>query len=133
MTRKEAEAFIEALIKLRDSATDAQASLAVSLYPTLKYSNELIKVGTRINYNGVIKRAAVDLYDTELNNPENAPTLWEDINYIDGYRVIPETITVGTAFALDEIGWWDGKLYKSLLASNVYTPDQYPTGWELQQ
>ena len=131
MTRKEAEAFIEALIKLRDSATDAQASNAVSLYPTLKYSNELIKAGTRINYNGVIKRAAVDLYDTELNNPENAPTLWEDIDYIDGYRVIPETITVGTAFALDEIGWWDGKLYKSLLASNVYTPDQYPTGWEL--
>lgn len=131
MTRKEAEAFIEALIKLRDSATDVQASLAVSLYPTLKYSNELIKVGTRINYNGVIKRSAVDLYDTELNNPENAPTLWEDINYIDGYRVIPETITVGTAFALDEIGWWNGNLYKSLLASNVYTPDQYPTGWEL--
>ena len=45
---------------------------------------------------------------------------------------IPETITVGLAFAMDELGWWGGKLYKSKLAANVYTPDQYPAGWEEQ-
>ena len=49
--------------------------------------------------------AAVDLYDTETNSPENAPTLWETLNYKDGYRIIPETITVGTAFSKGEIGW----------------------------
>lgn len=129
MTRSEAEAFIQALIKLRSGATDAQASTAPTLYPTLKQNNQLIKSGTRINWNGTLKRAAADLWDTEQNNPDKAPTLWEDINYLDGYRLIPEVITVGTAFALNEIGWWKEELYKSLLEANVYTPEQYPTGW----
>lgn len=67
------------------------------------------------------------------NNPDNAPTLWEDINYKEGYRIIPDTITVGTAFALNEYGWWNGTLYKSLLDTNVYTPEQYAAGWEIVQ
>lgn len=27
-------------------------------------------------------------------------------------------------------GWWGDTLYKSLLASNVWTPEAYPQGWE---
>ena len=91
----------------------------------------MIKVGTRINWNGVLKRASVDLYDTLENNPDNAPTLWEDIEYKEGYRIIPQTITVGTAFSKDELGWWEDTLYKSLLDNNVWTPEQYPSGWEI--
>ena len=115
------------------SLDDKTASTAPTLFPQLKQDGSLIKAGTRINYNGSIKRAAVDLWDTEANNPDNAPTLWEDILYRDGYRIIPDVITAGTAFALDELGWWGDKLYKSLLEANVYTPEQYPRGWELQE
>ena len=92
---------------------------------------QLIKAGTRINWNGTLKRAAVDLWDTEENNPDNAPTLWEDINYRAGHRIIPEVITVGLAFSKDETGWWNGMLYKSLRDANTYTPEQYAAGWEL--
>ena len=74
--------------------------------------------------------AAVDLWDTKENNPDNAPTLWEDIAYKEGYRIIPETITAGTAFMKDERGWWKDTLYKSTLDNNVWTPEQYPSGWE---
>lgn len=133
MTRKEAKAFINSLIKMRDGSTDAIASTAIDVFPTIKEDSALIKVGTRINWNGVLKRAAVDLYDTIENNPDNAPTLWEDINYREGYRIIPETITVGTAFAKDELGWWGDELYKSLIDTNVYTPAIYPAGWEKVQ
>ena len=115
------------------SLDDKTASTAPTLFPRLKQDSSLIKAGTRINHNGSIKRAAVDLWDTEANNPDNAPTLWEDILYRDGYRIIPDVITAGTAFALDELGWWGDKLYKSLLSANVYTPEQYPNGWELQE
>ena len=132
MTRQEAEKFIADIVKLRESATDAQASLAVSVYPTLKQNGSLIKSGTHINYNGTIIKAAVDLYDTETNSPENAPTLWETINYKDGYRIIPEVITVGTAFSKGELGWWNDELYESLVDSNVYTPDQYAPNWSKQ-
>lgn len=102
------------------------------LFPRLKQDGALVKAGTRINWGGVVKRAATDLWDTEANNPDNAPTLWEDISFREGYRIIPETITAGTAFALDECGWWGDVLYKSLIAANVYTPEQYPAGWEQQ-
>ena len=115
------------------SLDDKTASTAPMLFPRLRQDGSLIKAGTRINHNGSIKRAAVDLWDTEANNPDNAPTLWEDILYRDGYRIIPDVITAGTAFALDELGWWGDKLYKSLLSANVYTPEQYPRGWELQE
>lgn len=130
MTRAEAKAFFEAIVKMREGATDAQASIAVGVYPTLKANGGLIKVGTRINHKGKIKRAAVDLYDTADNSPDNAPSLWEDIEYKEGYRLIPDTITVGTAFAKDECGWWKDKLYKSLLDANVWTPEANPSGWE---
>lgn len=113
------------------SLPDKEASEGATLFPRLKQDGELISAGTRINWNGVVKRAASDLWDTETNNPDNAPTLWEDIAYKDGYRFIPEIITVGTAFAKDECGWWEDVLYKSLIDANVYTPTAYPAGWEI--
>lgn len=109
---------------------DKEASTIPELFGTLKEDGALVSVGTKINWNGTLKRAAVDLWDTAENNPDNAPTLWEDIEYKDGIRIIPETITTGTAFAKDELGWWHDVLYKSLIDANVWTPDAYPEGWE---
>ena len=131
MTRSEAENIREVIEQASSLLDDKTASKAATLFPTLKQDGSLIKSGTRINHNGTIIKAAVDLWDTETNSPENAPTLWETLNYKDGYRIIPEVITVGTAFSKDEIGWWNDKLYKSLVNANVYTPDQYAPNWEL--
>lgn len=130
--------YIEQARKLRpiiEQATeildDKDASESVELFPHLKGNGSLIKAGTRINWNGVLKQAAVDLWDTDDNTPDNAQTLWADIAYREGIRVIPETITAAQAFELDELGWWDGHIYRSTIAANVYTPDQYATGWEM--
>lgn len=110
---------------------DQTASQTPELFGRLDENGELIKVGTRINWNGVLKRAAVDLWDTKENNPDNAPQLWEDILYKNGVRIIPETITTGTAFMKDELGYWGEDLYKSLIDNNVWTPVAYSAGWEL--
>lgn len=120
-----------AMTRAGEFLTDEQALSSVEIYPTLKDDGSLVKAGTRINWNGQLKRAAVDLWDTELNNPDNAIALWEDIKYKGEYREIPETITAGLAFALGERGWWKGVLYESRLDANVYTPDQYPSGWKV--
>ena len=118
--------FIETAAEGLDDATASQMAL---LFPGLKDDGSLVKSGTRINWNGVGKRAAVDLWDTETNNPDNAPTLWEDLAYIDGIRIIPDVITVGTAFSKGEQGWWNGALYESQADNNVWTPDAYPAYW----
>lgn len=132
MTRAEALRLRAIVEQAASSLDDQTASTAPALLRRLQQDGKLVSAGTRINWGGVIKRAAVDLWDTAENTPDAAPTLWEDISYRAGYRVIPETITAGTAFALDELGWWGDKLYKSKLAANVYTPEQYPAGWEEQ-
>lgn len=119
--------FIETAAEGLDDAT---ASQAPTLFPSLKEDGSLVSVGTRINWKGVVMRAAVDLWDTEPNNPDNAPTLWEDLAYIDGIRIIPEVITAGTAFSKGEQGWWNGALYESQADNNVWTPDAYPAYWE---
>ena len=117
---------------IRDRSLDDQtASNAAALFPKMKLDGSLIASGTRIDWSGTVKRAAVDLWDNEQSTPDAAPALWEDIAYRDGYRIIPETITAGTAFSLNELGWWGGELYRSKLETNVWTPAQYPAGWEM--
>lgn len=131
MKRSEAIHLRSIVEQAATSLDDKTASTAATLFPRLKQDGALVSAGTRINWNGTIKRAASDLWDTEANNPDNAPTLWEDISYKDGYRIIPATITAGLAFAEGECGWWNGVLYKSLIAANVYTPEQYSAGWQV--
>ena len=109
---------------------DAKASNVPEMYPRLKGDGSLVKAGTRIYWSGKLKRAAVDLWDTAENNPDNAPNLWENIDYTNGYRTIPETITVGLAFAKGEQGWWKNAAYESLYEANVWNPDQFPAGWK---
>ena len=130
MTRKEALRLRAIVEQAAASLDDQTASEGTELFPRLKQDGALVKAGTRVNWDGTLKRAAVDLWDTEANNPDNAPMLWEGIAYRDGFRVIPQTITAGTAFAMDECGWWGDTLYRSTISNNVWTPEQYSTGWE---
>lgn len=130
MKRSEALKLRSIVEQAAVSLDDKTASEGTTLFPRLKADGSLVAVGTRINWNGIIKKAAVDLWDTESNNPDNAPDLWANIDYREGYRIIPETITVTTAFGMDEIGWWKDEKYRSKLAANVYTPEQYVAGWE---
>ena len=109
---------------------DVKASSLPELFPRLKGDGALVSAGTRINWNGVIRKAAVDLWDTAENNPDNAPALWVDIQYVNGYRVIPETVTAATAFAKGEQGWWKDAAYESVFdGQNVWNPEQFAAGW----
>jgi hypothetical protein len=132
LTKADAIAFRKQIEKAAFNLDDKAASESPDFYEHMKYDGKAISAGTRINFEGVLYKAAVTLWDTEENNPHFAPSLWEKINYHNGARVIPEVITVTTAFAKDELGFWeaDGKTYKSLINANVYTPAAYPQGWE---
>lgn len=128
---KNARAYRKAAELAVPSLDDKTASTAAALFPKLKENGALVAAGTRINWGGKLKRAAVDLWDTAENNPDNAPTLWEDIAYREGYRIIPETITATLAFAKGECGWWGDELYKSLRDGNTFNPSVTPEWWEI--
>jgi hypothetical protein len=130
-SHSEAMMLRNAIETASSSLDDKIASTVAPLFPKLKQDGSLVRAGTRINWNGIVKKAATDLWDVTGNNPDNAPTLWQDIEYKEGYRIIPEIISVTTAFSLGEYGWWDGILYRSLIDANVYNPVTYPAGWEV--
>lgn len=131
MTEKQAKALHAVLVQCGANLSDAVISTAPMACRRMKYDGTLIQNGTRINWNGTVKRAAVDLWDTEENNPDNAPTLWEDLMYRNGIRIIPNPITVGLKFSKNELGWWGDTLYRSKVDNNVYTPEQYIDNWEV--
>ena len=129
--KQEAQTMRGFMEQAAEGLDDATASQAPRLFPGLKEDGSLVRSGTRINWKGVVMRAAADLWDTAENNPDNAPDLWEDLAYIDGFRIIPDVITVGLAFSKGEKGWWYGELYESQADNNVYTPEEYPANWKL--
>ena len=127
----EKTAKLRGKIELASSTmSDKDASTAPELFGGMKYDGQLIKVGTRIQWKGIVMKASVDLWDIEPNNPDNAPTLWADLPYKDGIRIIPEVITAEKQFSQGEQGWWRDVLYVSKVNGNVYTPEQYAPNWE---
>lgn len=131
MTRDEALRIRAIVEQATASLDDRTASEGAALFPRLKHDGSLVKAGTRINWNGSLKKAAVDLWDTETNTPDAAPTLWTNIAYKGGIRIIQETISAADAFANGELGWWDGHIYKSGMDGNVWTPGTAGAVWEL--
>lgn len=115
----------------RELVDDKTASIVPEMYGRLKEDGSLVEHGTRINWNGNLKKAAVDLWDTKENNPDNAPTLWADLLYRLGHRIIPEVITVTLAFSNGETGWEGDVLYRSKKDANVYPPSVRPEDWEV--
>lgn len=131
MTREEARKLRALIEQAGDSLPDKEASQGPVLMRRLKGKGALIKAGTRINWHGVVKRAAVDLWDTPENTPDSALSLWEDIGYKDGWRIIPKVITAGLAFQPGEKGWWEDALYESIHpTANTWTPEEYPPAWK---
>ena len=131
MTKEEAYKLRAIIEKAAVSLDDKTASEGAVLFPRLKGDGSLVAAGTRINWRGTVKRSRTALWDTVENDPDHAPNLWEDIAYRQGIRIIPEVITAENPFAKDEQGWWGDEVYRSKIPANVYTPVQYPDGWEL--
>ena len=131
MTRAEAIRLRAAMEKAAESLDDRTASGAPDLFRRMTGSGSLVEAGTRINWNGTVKKAAAALWDREDQDPDHAPELWADLDYVDGIRKIPDVITATLAFSMDELGWRNGVVYKSLMDGNVWTPEAYAAAWEV--
>lgn len=131
MTKEEAIRLRAAMEKAAESLDDKTASTAPHMFRRLTGDGSLVKAGTRINWNGQVKKAAADLWDREDQDPDHATTIWTDLDYVDGVRKIPDTITATLSFAKGELGWRGGVIYRSLVDGNVWTPEVYAAAWEV--
>lgn len=122
-----------AITASRELLDDKTASIAPEMFGRLKEDGSLVEHGTRINWNGTLKKAAVDLWDRPENNPDKEPDLWADLLYRLGHRIIPDVISVTLAFSKGETGWEGDVLYRSKKDANVYPPSVRPEDWEVAE
>lgn len=104
MTLRQARALRAAMETAAKGLDDEAASAAAVLFPQLRQDGGRIEAGSRINWNGTVKRAAADMLDSAENTPEMAPGLWEDLDDTAGIRMLPRLAATGTALAKGEKG-----------------------------
>ena len=132
MTKEEAYKLRAIIEKATVSLDDKDASEGVMLFPRLKGDGSLVEHGTRINWHGTIKRAANSLWDTVENDPNHAPSMWDDIDYREGLRVLTGPIPATNPVQADEICWYKDQKWRNISGvPSVYLPDEYPAGWEV--
>ena len=63
--------------------------------------------------------------------PDSVPALYAPIGLTeDGYPVWSEPTGSHDAYNAGDIVEYKGKLYKSLINGNIWSPEAYPQGWE---
>ena len=64
--------------------------------------------------------------------PDKTPALYKLIgSNDDGYLEWKQPLGAHDAYGIGDIVWYNGKLYKSLINGNVWSPDVYASGWEI--
>lgn len=128
MTRSKAQAFANALVKLRDSATDEQAIEVAVLYPAWKVNTEYA-VGARLVYGDVLYKVlqahtsqadwtpdvAVSLFAQVLVADDGTPLAWVQPDSTNPYMIGDKVIH-------------NSKTWISTVDNNVWEPGAY--GWE---
>lgn len=128
LTRRRAEQFIEALLKLRESASDEQAYEVPPVYPEWKDGIEY-KVGDRILYNNTLYKVLTAHTSQTDWTPDAAPSLFAKV-LIPDVNVIPaweQPDSTNPYMAGDKVTH-NGKTWISTINNNVWEPGVY--GWD---
>ena len=129
MTRKEAEAFIEAVLKLRAAAGDEIAIEAGAAYPRWK-ENVNYTVGDRVLYEEVLYKVLQDHTSQSDWTPTAAVSLFAKV-LIPSPDVIPEWEQPDSTnpYMKGDKVMYNGQIYVSNCDNNVWAPGIY--GWDL--
>lgn len=128
MTPEETKAIIDALVTLRNSATDEQALKASALYPKWKVGTDYQK-DKRVLYNNILYKVLTDHTSQADWTPDAAPSLFAKV-LIPDKNVIPEWEQPESTnpYSKENKVTHNGKTWLSTIDGNVWEPGVY--GWE---
>lgn len=128
MTRAEAKAFIEAIVKLRGLATDEQALAAPALYPTWR-TDTVYEVGNRVLYDETLYKVLQAHTSQATWTPDVSASLFAKV-LIPDPEVIPEWEQPNSTntYKIGDKVTHNGKTWVSIVDNNSWEPSVY--GWE---
>ena len=128
ITRAEAKAFINAVVKLRGLATDEQALAATAVYPQWKEAVEYA-LGDRVLYDDVLYKVITAHTSQADWTPDVAASLFAKVLTPD-VNVIPEWEQPDSTnpYMIGDKITHNGKTWVSIVDNNVWEPGVY--GWE---
>ena len=91
-------------------------------------------VETRVQYSGKLYRC-VQAHTSQSDwTPPVAVSLWSEVTVdpTTGYDEWKQPTGAHDAYNKGDIVSYNGKLYRSLIDGNAYSPDAYPAGWQEQ-
>lgn len=127
MTREEAQAIVDALVTLREAASDAAALNAVEIYPAWR-EGAAYTTGQRVRHDGTLYKVLQDHTSQTDWTPEAAPSLFAKV-LIPDPGTIPEWEQPDSTnpYAKGDKVTHNGKTWISDIDGNVWEPGVY--GW----
>ena len=132
---EQAEAIREAMDIAGATLTEEQALICVRLYKPWEIGNDY-KIGDFFTY-GVNGVGDPQLYKVNQDHtsqadwlPDKTPALYTAIGLDDsGYPVWSKPTGAHDAYNKGDIVNYNGVLKESLIDGNIWSPDEYPSGW----
>lgn len=134
---KLAEQFRKALQFSAQTLADDKALEIASVFPPYKVGKSYV-VNDMFTYgvNGVgdpqLYRVVQAHTSQEDWKPDVTASLYSPIGLTsEGYPIWSKPTGAHDAYNAGDIVDYNGSLYKSLIDGNVYSPEEYPAGWEI--
>lgn len=130
-TIEEANQLREELNSITSTMTDEEAIERPILFPNWVI-NENYTVGTRVRYGGRIFKVLQAHTSQEDWTPSRAPSLFAEVLTSESGEpqewVKPSSTN---PYLTGDKVIYNGLVYESLIDNNVWSPDEYPDGWQL--
>ena len=115
---------------LADNLTDEQAVQVPLIFEAWQVGVNY-KVGKKLVYEEVLYKVLQDHTSQETWTPKDAPSLFARVLVDDGGAVLDWVQPDSTnPYMKGDRVKFEGKIYESLIDSNVWSPTAYPTGWK---
>ena len=122
------------LVRIDDLTPDDIADL-VALYEIWEPTQE-VKSGATRSHNGKLYKVVQAHITQEDWTPDATPALWVEIAPAateEAEEIVPEWVQPTGAHDAHKVGdkvLYNGKVYRSLIGANTWSPIEYPQGWK---
>lgn len=130
--QKKVQAIRSQLDIVTDEMTDEQALQSSKLFKKWDSNGVTYEVGQRLKYNDILYKV-LQSHTSQLTwTPNTTPSLYTKV-LIPDKDIIPEWQQPDSTngYMIGDKIIYNGQVYESLIDNNIWSPIDYPAGWQL--